>query len=295
MVLSRSECNAGVVASRNRGLALAQGEYIAVQDADDISYPERLALQVNCLETHPQLGAVGSAAKRIDEQGNMLSIWQVPAEHDTIKAQLLFTSPISHSTLTARHQLVKQLGGYQEGLDSVEDYDLWWRLSRITRLAALTEPLISYRSSGHPQRLTVEQAPVQLKGSQEISLGIAKEIMGSSALDKEAYRRFFLASRGVYHSLQAGDIRRLQPLWDTLAADPIYRKVLMPRLLSFSMKLSHSQPREALQLLVVAKRQFNAGAYEIGRKLFQTYAPPPVERVGRYLKRGASRRTDRHV
>ncbi len=286
LVLAQNQHNSGVVMSRNHGLALARGEYIAVQDADDISHPERLALQIDYLETHPHIGAVGAAAQRIDDRGKILSLWSVPTEHRIIQAHLLFTSPIAHSTLTARHRLVKQLGGYRSGLDSVEDYDLFWRLSCISLLSALTRPLVSYRSLGHPQRLSVEKASVQLKGSQEISLGIAKAIMGSRPLDAEAYKRFFLSSRGIGNSLQPGDIQRLQPLWGFLAADPVYREALRGKLLSSSLKLSRSQPAEALQLLIIVRRQFKVGLYEIGRKFFRAYAPLRLQRVARYMKRG---------
>jgi glycosyltransferase involved in cell wall biosynthesis len=57
----RSQCNMGAGTARNRGLRVAQGKYIAVQDADDTSVPDRLAQQVDYLESHPDVGLMGSA------------------------------------------------------------------------------------------------------------------------------------------------------------------------------------------------------------------------------------------
>ena len=47
--------NLGIPASRNRGLELARGDYIALLDSDDYSYPERLGVQVDYLDRHPEL------------------------------------------------------------------------------------------------------------------------------------------------------------------------------------------------------------------------------------------------
>src|SRR5690606_3215437 len=128
VILLRNDTNSGVLATRNRGLAAAQGEYLAVQDAGDISLPQRFSLQVAYLDQHPQVSATGGPAQRIDEHGRVLSLWTVPQGHENIRAHLLFTSPIAHTTMMARLALVRQVGGYQYKY-GVEDYDLWWRLS----------------------------------------------------------------------------------------------------------------------------------------------------------------------
>ncbi|HKQ33129.1 MAG TPA: glycosyltransferase family A protein, partial [Thermodesulfobacteriota bacterium] len=55
-----NESNIGLTASLNRGLSLAGGEYIARQDADDISLPERLEKQISILERNPDIALLGS-------------------------------------------------------------------------------------------------------------------------------------------------------------------------------------------------------------------------------------------
>src|SRR5688500_3733490 len=65
----RHERNGGIVAARNQGCRLAQGRFIAVMDADDISIPERLARQIAFLEANPDIVAVGGWVCTISENG----------------------------------------------------------------------------------------------------------------------------------------------------------------------------------------------------------------------------------
>jgi glycosyltransferase involved in cell wall biosynthesis len=59
--------NQGPYVGRNMGIAAARGAYIAIQDADDVSHPERLAYQVALLEAHPEAQATASEHLRVDQ------------------------------------------------------------------------------------------------------------------------------------------------------------------------------------------------------------------------------------
>src|SRR5437867_12013172 len=59
--------NQGIAVAQNKGLSVARGEYVALQDHDDISLLDRLRLQVNYLDSHPDIAMVGSSSIRIDE------------------------------------------------------------------------------------------------------------------------------------------------------------------------------------------------------------------------------------
>src|ERR1700716_545696 len=67
-----TQANAGIVASLNRALGLARGEYVARMDADDVALPSRLAMQVAFLDGHPDVAVVGSAIRLIDADGNAI-------------------------------------------------------------------------------------------------------------------------------------------------------------------------------------------------------------------------------
>jgi len=68
----RNRENLGLTKSLNQGLKIAAGEYIARQDADDLSRPERLAIQCQYLEKHPEIFLCGTSAMLIDEQGEII-------------------------------------------------------------------------------------------------------------------------------------------------------------------------------------------------------------------------------
>ncbi len=280
IVLVRNVKNAGEAGARNRGLQEVHGEYVAVQDCDDISFPQRLALQVAFLDEHPKVGAIGTAAQRIDASGRATSLWAVPSSHEMIRAELIFTSPLPHTTMMARQALLKQLKGYDEQIFTT-DYDLWWRLSCISRLETLPQPVAQYRSAPDPGRITSGQAPKQLIGSQTMSLRILGEIMNGQRLDVEAYKRFFFCMRNQPEYLLNGDIARLQTLWDFLAADTHYRAVAGPRLLSTALKITRLHPTEALKLLRITQTQFGISTTEIVRKYLRVYVREPLSRAGK--------------
>ena len=68
--LVRSNTNLGVATTRNKGIQLARGEYLAFLDSDDWAYPERLAKQTTFLDNHPDYAAVGSWIEWMSEAGH---------------------------------------------------------------------------------------------------------------------------------------------------------------------------------------------------------------------------------
>src|ERR1044071_4428932 len=80
----------GQTRSLNRGLELAHGEFVARQDADDISEPERLAKQAGFLETKRELALLGTWYKKIDARGAALGLRELPCEWLEIRWALIF-------------------------------------------------------------------------------------------------------------------------------------------------------------------------------------------------------------
>ena len=183
--LVRNENNIGLIGSLNRGLELARGEYIARMDADDISLPERLATQVQYLDSHPEVGVLGSDFQIIDEEGNPRGIKKHPREHGLVKWKLYFNSPFGHSTVMMRRQLVCQVDAYQPDMRHAEDYDLWRRLSYITRFANLPVVLLKYRM--HKTRVSELHWHEQEQNCKRIRQMMLADILDEDVPDKEAY------------------------------------------------------------------------------------------------------------
>jgi glycosyltransferase involved in cell wall biosynthesis len=148
----QNKVNLGVVGGLNRGLQAACGEYIARQDADDISLPDRFARQVEFLDANPEYGVVGSRINYIDSQDNpmdMLDPFQA-TENDEIQAKLLEYNCLCGPALMIRRKSLNEAGfWFGEGMDASEDYDICLRLAEVSKIASLPERHYLYRI--HPQ------------------------------------------------------------------------------------------------------------------------------------------------
>ena len=133
--------NRGIVASLNTGIEHARGEYLARMDADDVSLPHRLDVQVAFMEAHPEVGVCGGWVRTIDEHE---AIWQAAEWHEQIKIDLLFNSVIFHPVAMMRTRLLTR-NHYDEDFLHVEDYRLWLTLVEQTQLHNLQNVLLLHR------------------------------------------------------------------------------------------------------------------------------------------------------
>jgi len=144
--LIRNMCNIGLTCSLNKGLSLARGTYIARQDSDDISLPDRLALQVRFLENHPEIGVVGTWVAFIDKEGRQTGIWRTLSNSALIKWSLLFGNCLAHSSVMMRRSLLEESEVYSPEIIYAQDYKLWIKLSRKTQLTNLSKILYLRRT-----------------------------------------------------------------------------------------------------------------------------------------------------
>jgi len=137
---------AGLTPSLNRAIALARAPLLARLDADDMALPERLALQKGFLDAHPAVGLLGTGAREVDAAGCGVGVVAPPAEDRDIRRALIRRNPFVHSSVVIRRRVLDEVGGgYDARLPVAQDYELWMRMSRVTRLANLREPLVVRR------------------------------------------------------------------------------------------------------------------------------------------------------
>ena len=148
ILFERNSCNVGNYASRNRGMLLAQGKYIAVMDADDIAMPDRLEKQVAYLEKYSDVLAVGSGC--VSLPGGVLR--EGLSSYREIQLALLNNNCFVHSSLMIRKDTLLKLNGYNERYYYSADYDLVCRLVAVGKVENLTEPLVGYRY--HPFQIS---------------------------------------------------------------------------------------------------------------------------------------------
>ena len=95
--------NQGISAARNAGNELARGEFIAVMDSDDIALPQRLARQLEYMDSHPDIGICGASSGWVDANGNTLpEPFTATNNPKRAKVRLLFGMPFAHPTFLVR-------------------------------------------------------------------------------------------------------------------------------------------------------------------------------------------------
>jgi glycosyltransferase involved in cell wall biosynthesis len=180
--------HAGLVATLNAGLELAQAGLIARMDADDVALPQRLESQLARLAREPELVCIGGGFELIDEAGRAFDRAFPPCDHAAILARALRgESPISHSAATFRRDLVRRLGGYDEKARWVEDLDLWLRLSEHGELANL--PALVSRVRHHGRSLSQQHAAEQLEQARRVAeLACRRRRLDSSQVQPRPWR-----------------------------------------------------------------------------------------------------------
>ena len=138
--------NRGLAGTLNVGIGVARGKYIARQDQDDISLPDRLAKQLAYMESHPECGLLGTWAQ-IMEGDRLTERYHRHPSAVELRYQLLFNNPFVHSSVMLRKSVLETVGGYSTDpiRQPPEDYELWSRLSRHSNVANLPEVLLYYR------------------------------------------------------------------------------------------------------------------------------------------------------
>lgn len=141
----------GCFSARNYGIQLASSDYIAVMDADDISYPNRLELQYDFLLQNIGFSLVCSGMTVIDDKS--FPIEQVIPENDDLNFSIYLRNCIIHSSVMYRKQEISDIGLYNQDIDVAQDFDLWHRLLLNGRKFHIIEqPLIKYRC--HDKNIT---------------------------------------------------------------------------------------------------------------------------------------------
>lgn len=141
--------NIGLTRSLNAGLREARGEFIARQDADDLSVSERLAKQLAYLEAHSTTPLVGAQARVVDADDRPRGVRDLPLEAVAIRWLCLLDNPIIHTAAMFRAATVRdELGGYDESFPCCQDYELWARLLARHPAWNHAERLVTVREHG---------------------------------------------------------------------------------------------------------------------------------------------------
>ena len=173
--------NIGLTKSLNRAINIAKGEYIARQDADDISLPQRLEKQVVFLENNPEVKFLGTFGYAINGEGKTLREEVLPVSPQEIKNILIKRNPFIHTSVMIRKEIIDKLGGYNENFKFIQDYELWFRILRVTKGENL--PLFLVKKRYTSEMISFKNNKEQLK--QRVAL--LKEVIERGDYSKFCY------------------------------------------------------------------------------------------------------------
>lgn len=213
----------GLTATLNRGLALAAGEFVARQDADDWSELERLELQVEYFQAHPETAVLGTNAWTHQQDGRPLWRLHLPTEHAGILRRLARGNPFVHGSVMFPKAAAVAAGGYREEFRCSQDYDFLWRLAECGGAANLAAALYHYRySSGS---VSASRAAEQASAHRAIQrLGAARrrgepeDVVNARADAQGASAPGALAAllKQADHLMLAGDYRQAWTVYSKL-------------------------------------------------------------------------------
>lgn len=139
----KNASNLGLIKTLNIGIDESNSEYIARMDQDDISLPRRLEKQIKFMDDNPEIGVAGSWAKMF---GDINYVNKHYAEHEELKAHLLFNTCFVHPAVIFRSNILKNKNlRYNEEDEGAEDYGFWVSLVDKTKFANISEILLNYR------------------------------------------------------------------------------------------------------------------------------------------------------
>ena len=227
-----NERNLGTYGSLNVGLELAQGEFVAVFNDDDLWAPTKLERQVAFMDSHPEVGLVHTDGGFIDGdgrpvQGSPLGFEFPRTETGDVVLALMRANKIIASAALFRASCVAEVGKFNENYFGSGDWEMWLRIAERWQVGFVDEPLTYYRVHGEnashkldriwqdDQRLRewiakrAETYPGRfpepdLKAAVSHNwacLGTVRTLNGDPARGREAYVRSWQADRSRFKSL----------------------------------------------------------------------------------------------
>lgn len=197
-----NDSNIGPTRSFNSAIAVAEGEYIARMDADDIAFPERFEKQVAYLDAHPEISVCATDVHIIDKEGKITR--RNKYRHKRSQALNVIFNCMAHPSVMFRRSLLEERNPvYNEDYIYSQDYELWTVLIlKGHKFHTLDEPLLLYRKS--PSQISSAKRQTQ------------------AVLFKKAHKEFitnWLISRGIITPDDSSDIKTmLEKASQTLAS-----------------------------------------------------------------------------
>ncbi len=202
IVRYKGEKNVGLSNVLNIGIGMARGKYIARMDSDDLSLPDRIRIQVEYLESHPEIDLVSVGMQLF---GAKDEVWIRERDPEKVKINALFHSPILHASSMWRRDRFERFDlRFRQEMVPSEDYDLWTR-ALVKGLKLVNLPLVLYKYRIHSAQatartdLTAEKDRVVQLNYLQLTLPSLSE-RGRNAFPNNVFPVFFANMRTGFFS-----------------------------------------------------------------------------------------------
>lgn len=267
----------GICATRNEAIQNSHGELIALLDSDDVWLPSKLELQVAYLDEHPEYALVYSYSTNFtnESKDEVALVKKVDFEGD-IFVDLFTKNSFANSTIIMRRSVFDEVGGYDESLRAMEDYELNLRIARKYKIGRVPESLLrrrihpgSFYTSGYDNQY-IYQLPVydKLLSDPEVEklIGIPKKEYMASFILKFIFKNVY-DERPEFIDGKLEDLQRYTPEKAEKARELIAHNAAPEawRPLIIDFESWYEDVRHKAALFKARKQQnFNVGARRLG-------------------------------
>lgn len=202
--LINNEKNLKLIATLNKGLSLAKGDYIARMDCDDISHPKRLEIQYKIMDKDKTIAVCGTGFKLIGKP--FFSNRKKITNPIKIKNSLYSFNCIAHPSVMIRKSVIQESNlKYQEDYLHAEDYQFFQSLSEHHKIVNLNISLLNYRLSpegiGRKYKAAQENtvAKISTEALSKIGINFDRTKYNSSNLKKKDLREIKNKLNDLYY------------------------------------------------------------------------------------------------
>ena len=198
IVLIKNEKNLGPAISRNEGIDIARGEYIAILDSDDISRPDRLKYQLDFMENNPEVIVCGSWFEKFGIENQIRK--PLIEDFELYRCQLLFSNTpltLCHSTAMIRKSMLDENNiRYDVTLPKAQDYGMWVVCSNYGKITILDKVLVKYRT--HEMQISTKTREAQTDLADLVSRRQLEEIGVAFCKEEKRWRYDQVISKNDY-------------------------------------------------------------------------------------------------
>lgn len=189
IVYCRLPKNSGAAIARNRGITIAKGEFIAFMDSDDISFDNRLELQVAFLVENKNIGCLGCKTRILDESFSNCYFPKPTNNIDIVKHLLFEGCVFCQSSVMLRKNILEYNGiSYDLNYVPAEDYALWLSLIGKTEFAVIENELVIYRS--YNENISHRKNAIQQQKCYEAKLNAWEKLFDFQNINKQLWIKF---------------------------------------------------------------------------------------------------------